>query len=262
MRSFVQVWSIAMLLLAPCGAQGAVTAKPPVAALPQRAADWHRITSWRSRMHRRFVASTVDVGTERFVNTRSKSFIAEQFDRYTHALAVRPLSTKIVTAIVLNIISDLIGQGLIGDGRIVLQKSIAFVAAQSFILTPMVHYIFNALEKWGDFVARATGKWAKPFAMVMVDQTCSAPIVFSSFFFTYHILEQMLLGLPGGLSVVFSDAFAKAAATIWPTMLTSWKVWPVVNYLNFRFIPLDLRLPFVSAVSCAFNVFLSIMASK
>jgi protein Mpv17 len=46
-----------------------------------------------------------------------------------------------------------------------------------------------------------------------------------------------------------------------PALLANWKVWPAVQTINFRFMPLRYRVPFTGAVGIAWQVFLSILNS-
>jgi|EP01046_Picozoa_sp_COSAG06_P021807 protein Mpv17 len=42
-----------------------------------------------------------------------------------------------------------------------------------------------------------------------------------------------------------------------PTLLTSYCVWPLVNGLNFRFVPLDYRILVQNCASFGWNLYLS-----
>jgi len=72
-------------------------------------------------------------------------------------------------------------------------------------------------------------------------------------FFTY-------LGLVAGDS--FATIGAKIQADLFTAMKTSWKVWPFVHAVNFKFISTKHRLIFINGVQIAFNMFLSLLGSK
>ncbi|RUS31631.1 Mpv17/PMP22 [Jimgerdemannia flammicorona] len=42
-----------------------------------------------------------------------------------------------------------------------------------------------------------------------------------------------------------------------PAFIANYKVWPIVQFVNFRFLPLQYRLPFVSTVGILWNGYLS-----
>ena len=87
---------------------------------------------------------------------------------------------------------------------------------------------------------------------VAFDQVVWCPI-FMSVFFTY-------LGLVNGdgLKVIGS----KISADLLGACKGSWKVWPLVHAVNFRFIPNKFRLFYINTVQIAFNIFLSIIGTK
>jgi protein Mpv17 len=46
-----------------------------------------------------------------------------------------------------------------------------------------------------------------------------------------------------------------------PAIVANWKLWPLVQTVNFRYMPLRYRVPFTGAVGIAWQVFLSILNS-
>lgn len=42
-------------------------------------------------------------------------------------------------------------------------------------------------------------------------------------------------------------------------LVANWQLWPFVQAINFRFMPLRYRVPFTGAVGIAWQVFLSIL---
>ena len=112
---------------------------------------------------------------------------------------------------------------------------------------PSGHYFYNWLD------SKITGKDSKDVALkVAIDQICWCPI-FMTVFFTY-------LGLVNG------DSFGTIGTKIKTDLLSacqgSWKVWPIVHAVNFKFISSKHRLLFLNAVQIAFNMFLSLIGSK
>lgn len=112
---------------------------------------------------------------------------------------------------------------------------------------PSGHYFYN----WLDNLIK--GKEAKDVALkVGIDQIFWCPC-FMTVFFTY-------LGLVNG------DSFAVIGDKIKSDLLSacqgSWKVWPIVHAVNFKFISNKHRLVFINSVQIAFNMFLSIIGSK
>ena len=112
---------------------------------------------------------------------------------------------------------------------------------------PSGHYFYNWLD------SKIEGSDGLSVAKkVLFDQVIWCPI-FMSVFFTY-------LGLVDG------DSFATIGSKIKNDWLTacqgSWKVWPIVHAVNFKFISTKHRLVFINGVQVAFNMFLSLIGTK
>ena len=112
---------------------------------------------------------------------------------------------------------------------------------------PSGHYFYNWLD------SKITGTDAKDVALkVGIDQILWCPL-FMTVFFTY-------LGLVNG------DGFAaigkKIQTDLFSAVQGSWKVWPLVHAVNFKFISNKHRLVFINSVQIAFNMFLSLIGSK
>jgi protein Mpv17 len=71
-------------------------------------------------------------------------------------------------------------------------------------------------------------------------------------FFTY-------LGLCNGDS--FSTIGTKIKTDLLAACQGSWKVWPVVHAVNFKFVSNKYRILFLNTVQIAFNMFLSIIGA-
>ena len=112
---------------------------------------------------------------------------------------------------------------------------------------PSGHFFYNWLDKK---IPGTDGK--SVFEKVAIDQLIWCPI-FMTVFFTY-------LGLVNG------DSFVQIGDKIKADLLTacqgSWKVWPIVHAVNFKFISNKHRLVFINSVQVAFNMFLSLIGTK
>ena len=112
---------------------------------------------------------------------------------------------------------------------------------------PSGHYFYN----WLDGVI--PGKDAKAvFSKVAFDQIIWCPI-FMTVFFTY-------LGLLAGDS--FGVIGNKIKADLFTAVQGSWKVWPFVHAINFRFIPNKFRMIYINSVQIGFNMFLSVLGAS
>ncbi|RKP40181.1 hypothetical protein BJ085DRAFT_7005, partial [Dimargaris cristalligena] len=82
---------------------------------------------------------------------------------------------------------------------------------------------------------------------VVTDQCCWAPVGIGFFFVFISIAEG------GG----FEGIKEKFQQNYLPALTANYKVWPLVQFVNFFYVPLALQVPFVSFVSLFWNSYLS-----
>ncbi|PWN88285.1 hypothetical protein FA10DRAFT_268488 [Acaromyces ingoldii] len=98
----------------------------------------------------------------------------------------------------------------------------------------------------GKVSLRALGK------RVAVDQILFAPFGLAMFVGSMGLMEGR--HSYEALSEKFSDVYVAA-------LVANWKLWPLVQTINFRFMPLRYRVPFTGAVGIGWQVFLSVLNS-
>lgn len=82
---------------------------------------------------------------------------------------------------------------------------------------------------------------------VGVDQTLWAASFLTFMFFTLGKLE--------GMSA--HDSLESVKQKIWPTLIANWKVWPLIQFANFFFIPMAYHLVVVNCASVFWNAYCS-----
>jgi len=107
--------------------------------------------------------------------------------------------------------------------------------------------------KWFQFLSRAfpitkTSAFAPAMKRVAFDQLVFAPVGIVIFFTVMTIAEG------GGKRAVQH----KLRDMYLPTLKANFMVWPTVQILNFRVIPIQFQLPFVSSVGIAWTAYLSL----
>lgn len=166
---------------------------------------------------------------------------------YNEALDKKPLLTKAMTSLVGWALGDLLAQIFISGGPFDMKRFITLSAFGFLYHGPSGHYFYNWLDK------QIPGTSGKVVALkVLIDQTLWCPI-FMTVFFTY-------LGLCNGDSV--STITNKIKTDLLSACQGSWKVWPIVHAVNFKFISTKHRLVFINSVQIAFNIFLSLIGTK
>ncbi|KAI9882454.1 MAG: hypothetical protein M1823_005804 [Watsoniomyces obsoletus] len=108
-----------------------------------------------------------------------------------------------------------------------------------------------AATKWFGFLQnkiRHPNKNVEIAARVAVDQCVFAPANLLVFLSTMSLLEG-------------SDPREKLKRTYKDTMITNWTVWPFVQALNFKMVPLEHRVLVVNVVALGWNCYLSLQNS-
>ncbi|GAA5987549.1 hypothetical protein JCM5350_006034 [Sporobolomyces pararoseus] len=82
---------------------------------------------------------------------------------------------------------------------------------------------------------------------VAADQVGMAPISLLIFLFSMSLLE----GLNG------EETQEKIKNNYWPILFVNWQVWPILQLINFRYVPLKYRVPFGSILGILWTGFLS-----
>jgi len=166
---------------------------------------------------------------------------------YNRALDESPLTAKACTSLVGWALGDLLAQIFISGGPFDMKRFITLSAFGLLYHGPSGHYFYNWLD--GKIPGKDGASVAKK---ILIDQTMWCPI-FMTVFFTY-------LGLVNGDS--FGTIGTKIKTDLFAACKGSWKVWPLVHFVNFKFISNKHRLLFLNSVQVAFNMFLSLIGSK
>ncbi|KAI9686090.1 MAG: hypothetical protein M1822_004073 [Bathelium mastoideum] len=118
--------------------------------------------------------------------------------------------------------------------------------AYGFLMAPLQHRWFSFLSH--TFPITSKSGTVPALKRVAFDQLIFAPLGLSAFFTFMTIAEG------GGRRAVmrkFQDVYM-------PALKANYLVWPLVQILNFRIIPLPLQIPFVSTVGIAWTAYLSL----
>ncbi|KAG9229260.1 integral membrane protein-like protein [Amylocarpus encephaloides] len=121
--------------------------------------------------------------------------------------------------------------------------------AYGFCMAPVQFKWFGFLSK--AFPITKSSGLAPAVKMVAFDQLIFAPVGIAVFFTAMTIAEG------GGRRAVSH----KLRDMYLPTLKANFMVWPLVQIINFRLMPLQFQLPFVSTVGIAWTVYLSLSNS-
>ncbi|EIW86525.1 hypothetical protein CONPUDRAFT_44700 [Coniophora puteana RWD-64-598 SS2] len=87
---------------------------------------------------------------------------------------------------------------------------------------------------------------------VAADQILMAPVGLVIFVGSMGLME---VRSPAQIREKFTEMYG-------PALLANWQVWPMVQLINFRYMPLPYRIPFQSACGVFWNLYLSILNAR
>ncbi|KAK4689869.1 protein Mpv17, partial [Tremellales sp. Uapishka_1] len=189
-------------------------------------------------------------------------FYNSNFDR-------RPIPTLIVTNGVLNTIADVLAQ----TSQIILSKpsvpspdSLEFqppapsfdpertlrFAVFGMAMGPIIGRWMRILERSIPMKVGQNGGGLQLAKRVLADQLIMAPVGLCLFVGSMGLME-------GRDS---TEIQAKFADMYMPAIIANWKVWPVVQTVNFKLVPLQYRVPFQSTCGIAWTLYLSLLNAR
>ena len=117
----------------------------------------------------------------------------------------------------------------------------------AFFIAPFLH--FNYCYTLPYVAGSSTNHTIIALKKIIFDQLVLAP---TYFFMFYHVVNK----IDGKF---FSHANDQLIQKFWPTMIANWKIWPMVNFLNFLIIPIHYQVLWNNFFSLFFNAYLSFM---
>ena len=84
-------------------------------------------------------------------------------------------------------------------------------------------------------------------------------LLFSQTVFTGVSMTAFYTAIPLMQGENPSESLAEIRHKLWPTMLTNWKVWPLLQVINFTLVPINMQAAYVAFFSLFFNIYLSFM---
>ena len=164
-----------------------------------------------------------------------------------HALDTSPVITKAVTAAVLSVVSDMIAQTLINSSHGYNLRSLfnQFVIGL-FIRGPWVHYWYLLLDKMFaalGFAGKHADDWTAVVGKVLIDQLTFGPF--------FHFIYFVAIGILDGRDA--DSIYKHVQRDYLRTLLMNYTVWPLVNIINFKFVPPNLRVLFGNVIAIAWT---------
>jgi len=121
-------------------------------------------------------------------------------------------------------------------------------AAYGFLIAPVQYKWFGLLGKVFPVPTNGAGATTAVLKRVAADQLVFAPISLSVFFTYITVTEG------GGKRAVIK----KLQDLYIPSLKANYLLWPLVQIINFRLMPLQFQLPFVSTIGIGWTAYLSL----
>ncbi|KAJ1430954.1 hypothetical protein B484DRAFT_448619 [Ochromonadaceae sp. CCMP2298] len=189
------------------------------------------------------------------------AFFKSLFDAYNRILSKHPIATKILSSGIIGGLGDLLVQAININkkgGAIDFRRVAVFTSVCGFYIAPVIDLWFQWLNTLA-FPA-VLGETGKVLTTLFIDQTLGAVTINAGFFLAFELAQRLIPGkgqkIDNENSILQSGA-QQVRAYLWPTLKGSWCWWPFVNYVNFKYIPLQNRLVFSNLAAVFWNMFLS-----
>ena len=166
---------------------------------------------------------------------------------YLRSLETNPLVTKCFTSGVLNAAGDLFAQFMFENAAekgCDWRRTGVFTLLGAFLVGPALHFWYGSLNK----IVAATGftGTAGAGAALALDQLVFAPCFLAVFIASLFTIE-------GNASAVVPKLKQDWSSTV----VTNWKIWVPFQFLNFRFVPVNLQVGAANIIALAWNTYMS-----
>ncbi|EOA21630.1 hypothetical protein CARUB_v10002042mg [Capsella rubella] len=167
--------------------------------------------------------------------------------KYLSELQQHPLRTKAITAGVLSGLSDVVSQKLSGIQKIQLRRVLLKVVFAGGFLGPAGHFFHTYLDK----VFKGKKDTKTVAKKVILEQLTLSPVNHLLFMIYYGVVIER-----GPWNLV-RERIKKTYPTV---QLTAWTFFPVVGWINYKYVPLHFRVILHSVVAFFWGIFLTLRA--
>lgn len=192
--------------------------------------------------------------------------ITSLLERYSNLLQTSPYPTKIITSGILGGIGDTLIQSLerkTSKKPFDVRRLFVFMLVTAFYIAPVIHNWFDFLNKMP--IPSGLSDPVKAAVMMLVDQTFGAVFVTIGFFYAFEFAQSIVpkpkIAQGESWKPFYDAAYDTCKNCLWKTLVANWYCWPILNYVNFLFVPSQYRVLFSNVASIFWNMFLSNVAN-
>mmetsp|Transcript_34225 Transcript_34225/g.51093 ORF Transcript_34225/g.51093 Transcript_34225/m.51093 type:complete len:360 (-) Transcript_34225:119-1198(-) len=220
-----------------------------------------------------------------------KHFLQTQYYKsYMTLLQTKPFLTKSITCGIISVIGDVFAQMLEQQGgggggtattTIIMnwKRLSSFFISGTIFVGPFLCIWYDVLWQIGEFldgrfllskqrlqqqqhtsltsaqsmtVNKRGGGRIKSLLLMLIDQTIGVALFFPAYFYVYECTEALVHWRAPMLSM----ATNKIRNELYSILIMNYRVWPIVNYINFEYVPETLRILVSNLASVFWNIYL------
>ncbi|CAL8460547.1 g76 [Coccomyxa elongata] len=167
------------------------------------------------------------------------------WDYYNRSLQTAPVVTKALTCFFGAVIGDTLAQWFTGASYDV-ARNMRMSLYGLIVGGPSGHYWHKFLE--ANIMPKRPTSRAAIVLKLLVDQLVFAPI---STIMLFIALESMK-GTPEQIPIIIQEK-------LWSTMKANWVVWPLANFIAFRFLHQDMRILYANIIGILWCAYVSLV---
>jgi len=186
-----------------------------------------------------------------------KMALSKYWNAYLHELEANPVPTKSLTSATTSILSNILVQIMQGTSLTKLDlTSIRNQAIVGLISGALTHYWYLILEDlFNHLQLNQHGKansLTTVLGKVFVDQTTFGPL--------FNLLYFYEIGLLEGRSLSYiNEKVGKEYSSV---MMANYKIWPLLNIINFKLVPPNMRVLFGNVASILWTAYVIKLTRK
>uniref|UniRef100_A0A0D6R311 Peroxisomal membrane protein PMP22 n=1 Tax=Araucaria cunninghamii TaxID=56994 RepID=A0A0D6R311_ARACU len=173
--------------------------------------------------------------------------VKKTWHQYMLQMQLHPLRTKAITAGLLAGCSDAIGQKILGAKRLQLRQVSLMILYGFAYAGPFGHF----LHKLMDYIFKGKRDTKTIAKKVVLEQLTSSPWN-NILFLTYYGLI-----IEGRTWNFVKNKLKRDYPSV---QLNAWKIWPIVAWVNYQYMPIQFRVIFHSFVASCWGIFLKLRA--
>ena len=192
------------------------------------------------------------------------------FRFYKYCLLKHPVKTKAITNGIIYSVADITCQKI--ESKYTKEKNKEFDKTRTFVFWlfgtfmsgPANHFWMNRLNKFGQHLIKSKNytKNTANLTMVCMDQLLYSPIYSIVFFTSAHFLNDKFKNINKDNKTIFSESIDHTK-NIFPITYTSeFFFWPIIQFVNFKYININYRVLFMSKCNLLWSVFTSYMVNN